>query len=381
MNSSTMLEKPLTAGAWQEELVFLDGQDYFDSLIADIDRAHYRVRLETYIFAFDALGRRIIAALGRAASRGVKVRVLMDGAGSSDGHHAARALEQHGIDVKIFHPLPWKTKHFRHALAQGPLLVKLFYFIREINQRDHRKLCIIDEQWLWSGSLNISATHLPRAAGGGGWRDYGIRVTGNHVATIAGHFDHLWERRPVKLGRGLFKFYLNNITDWARRHKNRLLINKIARAKQRIWITSAYFAPSNRVLHALKKARRRAVDIRLIVPRHSDISFFPLLTSTYYVDLLRAGIRVFEYIPGILHAKALLIDDFCLIGSTNFNHRSFLHDLELDLVLNTAHAKSTLEASFLTDMDASQEISYQTLNWFKRLSVIGWLPRLLRYWL
>lgn len=373
---------PLSVDAWQEEQVFCHAGRYFDGLIHDIHSAHSSIVLETYIFSYDALGKQIISALGNAVNRGVRVRVLMDGAGSSEsGHLSAQALEQQGVAVKIFRPLPWNTRHFRHAVKRGSALTKFFYFLRKINQRDHRKLCIIDNHCLWSGSLNISVKHLPVSVGGEGWRDYGVRVTGSSILEAANHFDYLWFRKPERLGRGFFRFYLNNLTELARQHKNKLLVHKIHQARYRIWIASAYFSPSNRVINALRKASRRKVDIRIIVPARSDVRFFPLLTATYYADLLKSGIRVFEYLPGMLHAKVLLIDDFCLVGSTNFNHRSFLHDLELDIVLHTRSAKTFIESSFQDDLEDSTEISHKNIHWIKQVINLGWLPRLLRYWL
>lgn len=372
--------KPLTS--WENEVLFDQAAPFFEHLIESINQARLSVWLEFYIFSYDNLGKRVIQALRQAVARGVEVRVLIDGIGSSEtSDQSLRVMSDAGIAIKIFHPLPWQLNKHRWSLSPGSSLGKLFYLIRAINQRDHRKLCIVDHQILWTGSFNVSQKHLGEEAGGENWRDYGLRVTGTGVAEIAENYAALWQFQRPKLRQGLFKHYWNNLSAIARRRKNRLLVEHIRSAQQRIWITSAYFSPSAPVLRALKQAGKKDLDIRLLVPQKSDVRFFPLLTASYYSDLLKSGIKVFEYGPRFLHAKALLLDSFCLIGSTNFNHRSFLHDLELDIVLHAESSKQQLEACFLQDLTQASEVKLEDIGFRRRFVWLGWIPRLLRYWM
>lgn len=372
---------PTRTYTWTEERLYNQAEDYFDSLVADIDSSVYSVDLESYIFDQDPVGERVFSALVRAHRRGVAVRVMMDGAGTyaSSGYFGS-AMEKAGLQVKIFHPLPWQVQHYRRSISKGSWPTKMLTFFRRINQRDHRKLCIVDGLRLWSGSFNISATHLSRAAGGEGWRDYGVCVEGPLVQEVRGSFDQLWRRQRPRKIRGLFRSYWQNATTTVRKHRNRLLLKLMNRAENQIWIVSAYFSPSLPVVRALRKAAARGVDVRIIVPKRSDIPFFPLLTSTYYADLLSAGIKIYEYTQGMIHAKAVIIDDLCLIGSTNFNHRSFLHDLELDIQLQCPESKETLHRWFHQDMAISKRVSSGS-----RLTIgekmVGHLAKLLRYWL
>ena len=298
----------------------------------------------------------------------------------------AQLLENAGLQVKVFHPLPWQIHHYHRSLHDGPWLIKFLHFLRRFNQRDHRKLCLIDNARLWSGSFNICADHLSVELGGSGWRDYGLCVNGPMVEEVAHHFDQLWRRESITLGHGLFKLYWNNLTQLARQRKNRLLKKTITAATQRVWIASAYFAPSGGVVRALKKACRRGVDVKIIVPQRSDIRFFPLLTSTYYADLLDSGAQVYEYLPSMLHAKALIVDDIFLIGSTNFNHRSFLHDLELDIQLHQMESQQKLLYWYQQDLNHSQRVT-QSSNRFRLnhlglyRTIMGFIARLLRYWM
>lgn len=366
---------------WQTEQLYFNSLNYFADILAQIDQAQHNIIIESYIFDCDDLGKKIINALALAHQRGVYVRVLMDGIGSStDGYRAAAELEAHSIDVKIYRPLPWRIFDYNRGIHKGSIANKLLSSIRRINQRTHRKLIIIDNTWLWSGSLNISQRHLPLAAGGEGWKDYGVGVCGKHIQAITEQFDDFWLRRPIRTNPSLFRYYWNTYSSWSRIRKNRLLLEKIEQAQDRILITSAYFAPSTKIIRALKRARRRQVDIQILVTAKSDVHLFPLLTASYYADLLRAGIHIYEYQPCMLHAKALLIDDFCLIGSTNFNHRSFLHDRELDIVLTQPESLQQLQNQFMLDRADSVEVTLSPDRvWRWRL--LGWLPRLLRYWL
>lgn len=367
--------------SWDTEQLFFSGTAFFDDLLSHIAMARYSISIETYIFDHDVLGLRVVEALRQANRRGVRIRVLMDGVGTYiNGAQMADALEEAGIDVKIFRPLPWQIHHYRRSSRQGNAINKLLYFISRINQRDHRKVYIIDNSVLWSGSFNISACHLPVTAGGQNWRDYGVRVTGANVHHLSAQFDDYWLRRPPDLGKGLFRSYWHTLSDWSRRRRNQLLLHKIQHAQQRIWLVAAYFAPAASVVEALQDADRRGVDVKILVAGKSDIPLFPLLTATYYADLLKAGVEVFEYTASVLHAKALLIDDFCLVGSTNFNHRSYLHDLELDIVVDQPASLAALEQQMIADRASSIRINDQ-LHGTRYWRWLGWLPRLLRYWM
>lgn len=366
---------------WGSERLFDNGESYFAALIEDINSAADTINLETYIFDRDQVGNQVASALIDAHRRGVKVKVLMDAVGCYyTSEFYARLLESSGIEVKIFHPLPWQIHHYHRSPVGGTWLDKALYFFRRINQRDHRKLCLIDSRRLWSGSFNISANHLSQDNKGMGWRDYGLCVTGSVVDEIAHNFDALWQRGSIKLGRGLFKLYWNNLSNSARVRRNQLLLEHIENASDKIWIVSAYFAPALSVIKALRQARRRGIDVSIIVPGQSDIKLFPILTATYYADLLNAGISVYEYQPAMIHAKAVIIDDLHMIGSTNFNHRSFLHDLELDIQLHKPESKAQLQQWFRDDLANSKRVSLATSRHSLTSRLIGWFTRLVRYW-
>jgi cardiolipin synthase len=162
---------------------------------------------------------------------------------------------------------------------------------------------------------------------------------------------------------------------------NRLLVERIRTAKQRVWICSAYFSPSGAVLRAIKSARASNLDVRIIVAGRSDVPLFPLLSATYFADLLKLGISIYSYQAGVLHAKAMLVDNQCLIGSTNLNHRSFFHDLELDVVLSSQTSIERMRSLLEQDMENSLILSLDNVSKWGQFILFGWLLRIMRYWL
>ncbi|MGH1372925.1 MAG: phospholipase D-like domain-containing protein [Cellvibrionaceae bacterium] len=365
------------------ERIFDQGDEYFDALIEAIDRAQFSVKLEIYIFEDDDVGRAVCQTLIRAANRGVDVRVIMDALGSYRSlDWVSRTLEREGVGVRVFHPLPWQLWHYPRSIKQGHALNKALYFLRKINRRDHRKLFVVDERVLFTGSYNLSKVHLPSSKGGDGWRDLGVRLVGDRAPIIGSQFDAVWRRQtdPVERKR-VSHHYLANITDWARRRKNQKFESLIDTASDKVSLVSAYFAPSSRVVRALKRAMKRGVRIRIMVPARSDIHLFPFLTATYYRDLIGAGIELYEFQPSVLHAKLLICDEICVLGSTNFNHRSFLHDLELDIFLTHSESLNRLERFFEENLTQSIKIDHRASNTASRNWLLGIFSRLLRYWM
>jgi len=374
-----------------QELVFTDGNKHFKHLLADIASAKESIDLETYLFSNDSLGEKVCDALINAARRGVKVRTMVDGAGSQLwATNFAKPLEKSGAKTKVFHPFPWQMWNWSRSVIRLPLLLKLIYLILKVNSRNHRKVCIIDHEVAYVGSFNISICHLQAKDGGEDWRDTSVRLSGLSTNELTRAFDSAWNHRTIKERiRDIFHqlrkdpaIRLNHT--WIRRrilYKN--LLRKIARCKKRIWITNAYFVPDNFLLKKLKDAASRGVDVRVLLPKKSDVMMMPWASSTFYYSLLKAGIRIFEYLPSMLHAKSLILDDWVLIGSSNLNHRSILHDLEADINLRTLPAKHQLFHQFEVDLESSREISLNQWNkqrlWRQRF--MGRFVLYIKYWI
>lgn len=372
------------------ETLLTSGQTFFQRLLTDISQAKHRIDLETYIFAHDHIGEQLAAALIRAKHRGVQVRVLVDGVGTPHWSSSyAKRLEAHGIETKIFHPFPWQIWNWRRAVARIPRIMKWLYLILKVNSRNHRKVCLIDHRLAYIGSINICRDHLPNELGGSDWRDIAVRLADVDLDFLQQGFERAWNLQGVKERlQDVFQYVVRNpvirLNDNRHRrrvlHKNLLKIMK--RCHQRIWITNAYFVPDNVLLKTLRDAAETGVDVRILLPKKSNHFFMTWAQSSFYRSLLRAGVRIFEYLPSMLHAKTLILDDWMLVGSSNLNQRSLLHDLEVDVNIRSPFSKQLLENTFLSDLKQSQELTLNDTNSRPlRVRVLGRIMLYLKYWI
>jgi cardiolipin synthase len=279
--------------------------------------------------------------------------------------------------------LPWDFALYRRALTAGHWYSQALHLVASINHRNHRKLCLIDEANAWLGSYNITNDHANPGSldGDDYWHDTGLRASGAVVSALVDNFNQVWHHKLASVGNRSRHFLTSEAI--ARRRQPRLhLLRVMASAQQRIWITNAYFNPSRQVLKMLKQKAAEGVSVRLIVPRRSDSIFFPLLSRSFYSDLLQFGIHVYEYAHRVLHSKTMIIDAQLLVGSTNLNYRSLFHDLELDLLSADPQIVARMEQRFADDVDASEEITPRF--WLRHpwlLKLLGLMSRFLRYWL
>jgi cardiolipin synthase len=203
-------------------------------------------------------------------------------------------------------------------------------------------------------------------------------VEGPDVAVLVDTFEEVWlgswrrlRRRLRKRQRSASSLIRLNVHRRQRRENYLDLLIRIVRAQERVWITNAYFVPDGSLVRALAIAAQSGVDVRILVPRFSDIIFMPWVASAFHLGLLQAGVKVFEYQRSILHAKTMLLDDWALVGSSNLNHRSLLHDLEADVVLADPLATKELGERFREDCAGAREITLG--NWRAR----PWVERML----
>lgn len=371
--------------------IFFGGKAHFETMLNDIAAAKTSIDLETFIFQKDVLGIRVTEHLAAAAKRGVAVRVLVDGVGSPLwSTHFAKQLESVGAETQIYHPFPWQLWDWSRSKVKWPFLLKWIYLLLKVNTRNHRKVCMIDHRIAYIGSFNISRCHLDAEDGGDHWRDTSIRLMNADFSELEKAFNCAWDHQPLteRLRAALRHvrqepmIRLNHI--WLRRrilYKN--LLRRISRCKKRIWITNSYFVPDTILLKRLKEAASSGVDVRILLPTKSDVFMMPWASSTFYYSLLKSGVRIFEYLPSVLHAKSLLLDDWGLIGSSNLNHRSLLHDLEVDVNVSHPALIETLEKQFLLDLENSQEIPLSTWKSFRPYHhrLMGQLVLYLKYWI
>lgn len=354
INSSEAPERSLAEGASQpdtahkpasvsvaghELTLFAESPPLIEAMIGDIRAARVRVWMESYIFSDDAAGQAMIAAMAERARAGVEVRLMVDALGSfSSPNSLFASLVAAGGQV-----------HFFHALGQtlrGPK------FLQTFNQRNHRKLLIVDDTIAYFGGMNVvdqsgihstadaKARHLPASAG---WRDVHVRLVGARQQELATTCDWLWrrvhhlpnEKRPpwpikqMLATRQDAIFFFDSRPAFKRRRPQRVFVPLIRQAEREITLCMAYFLPTGSVLRELIRARRRGVRVRVIVPEQSDVKLVQWATRHYYEYLLKRGIRIYERQDRMLHSKAMVIDgQWSVIGSCNLDPRSFRLNLE-----------------------------------------------------
>lgn len=373
-----------------KEIVFVKGDLYYEALFEDIANAKQTIDLEIYMFANDALGQKIAQLLMEAAQRGVSIRILVDGAGTAGWNvELYKLLHSVGIKTRVFNPFPWRIWQWRHSISRVPFMFKIFYFIASINKRNHRKVWVIDQKIVYVGSANINTCHLSSEHGGENWRDTVVKLMHVDTTELTDAFNSAWDHTPLqKRLQSLFQpvnkhpiIRLNNT-----RHRRRLLyknlLKRLSLCHRRVWITNAYFIPDNFLLRKLKELAKANVDVRILLPKKSDIRMMPWASATFYDSLLKEGVRIFVYLPSMLHAKSLILDNWFLIGSSNLNHRSLLHDLEVDVSIVSPDAKKLLEEQFIVDQSHAEEIklSYKRIRpWYEK--VLGRMLLYLKYWM
>jgi cardiolipin synthase A/B len=321
-----------------------NGSAYFPALERAIDAAQSEIYLETYIFADDDTGRRIAAALGRAAKRGVRVHVLVDGFGSKGIFEQTRQLLRAGnIEVLIFGP---KT---------SPLTLR-----RNRLRRLHRKLAVVDARVAFIGGINIiDDMHTPRHTPPR--YDYAVRIEGPLLASVLEQAEHLWRRVAwASLRRGLQRHPAPSTAGHGGqravlvvrdnfRHRSDIedaYLEAIGEAHKEVIIANAYFFPGARFRHALRGAARRGVRVVLLLQGRVEYVLLHYATRALYGSLLDAGIEIYEYHKSFLHAKVAVIDQrWATVGSSNIDPFSLMLAREANVVVDDAKFAQELRRS------------------------------------
>lgn len=351
--------------AWSHWKFYHRGDEFFGALVEALRKAKQSIEIETYIFETDPFTLGLLDELGEARRRGVEVRLLVDGIGSYFWLEALKdRCRELGIDLRVWQPLPRNFAGARRLLWLAGF--RLIRILRQLNRRNHRKIVLIDSKVAFLGSQNWTQVHSESFMGDKAWRDSGLQVEGPAVADLQAAVAVAWKKSSIQRFRfwtlqqskvrryhALLSAARLNLDARNRRHIIRDVLHRIHRSKKRILIESAYFLPTRSQFRALRKAAKRGVDVRIIVPGESDVPLVKWAAHDLSILLRKAGVKIYEYQPRILHAKFYVIDDWAAIGSTNFNHRSFFHDLEVEAVFDQPEAVSELAAQWNQDLTES----------------------------
>lgn len=335
---------------WQSEKLYFDGDSFFGELLEAIEGARKRVEVEAYIFEEGVLATRLVEGLGRAVARGVIVRVILDHWGSPGiGGGLLQRMRELGVSVHVYRGLPWRISALKlERQGWGAFFRGLLRRLAGINRGFHRKVTIIDSREVWVGSMNISDVHLREVYGEEAWVDLGARVTGAGVALFECAFERAFFRRSKPRVRALERGGLANFNDsfWQRRRMNAGLRRRLKHASVRIWLQTPYFLPERSLLLILCERSRKGVDVRLMIPKKNDLAAIRWMNEGMMRRLLRSGVKVVEYQPRFSHKKVLIVDQEHWVGSFNLNHRSLLHDMEVEVRVFSDESRAALETKF-----------------------------------
>ena len=366
-----------------------DGPDTYRAMFVAIAAASDHINMETYILEDDEVGRRFADALIAKQREGVQVNLIYDGVGTlGTPEEFFQRLRDSGIRTLQFNPV-------------NPATAKAGW---EVNQRDHRKLLIVDGRTVFLGGINISSVY----SGGSSrraskarpddeqpWRDTDLQIEGPVVAEFQKLFLATWlaQKGEPLAPRNFFptlqaqgkevvraigsspddEFSLIYVT----------LLSAIGSAETEVWLTNAYFIPDPQLLAALKAAAARGVDVRLVLPGRTDSALVFHAGRSYYDQMLQDGVIIFERRDALMHSKTAVIDGvWSTVGSTNFDWRSFLHNQEVNAVVLGTDFGDRMRAAFEDDVARSEQITLE--QWRQRSFVLylkEWFSRLWQYWL
>lgn len=400
-----MVPDSSTNSLFHQVRIYFEGDAYFDAALKAIAEAKDEILCETYIFDLDPIGQEFLEAFAEARRRGVEVHLMVDGVGSLRGLQSLHNFcEKNRIDFRVFHPPLFlsrrerqvRTRPFSLSLWLSNFAQALQNFVRFVNKRNHRKVLLIDQSRCFLGSLNITQMHSRRCIGAQAWRDTGVELLSRFpLIPVIRAFQRTWlrardlgqirfrfRRRGPRLRRPRQSVFRINDRFRDRYRQARDLRRRIRQAQKRILITNAYFLPRRSLKRALARAAARGVYVGLCLPAVTDVWMVREAGRTLFRRLIKSGVHVFEYQPAVLHAKTMVIDDWALIGSHNLNHRSFMHDLEIEVSFEDPTPVQEMIRAWDRDIAQSHIVTLRELDrdtWLRR--GIGQLAYLIRYWM
>ncbi|MES3036796.1 MAG: phosphatidylserine/phosphatidylglycerophosphate/cardiolipin synthase family protein [Bdellovibrionota bacterium] len=369
---------------WDSVNFFHEGDEYFASVISDVRRAKNSIHLETYIFDRSVLAQSLFDEFGAAVLRGVSVRMVVDGFGSLGAlDFISRECEKKNISLRIYKPLFRSWGWFFRFWT--PNISRLGSVIKNLHRRNHRKVILIDSEIAYVGSYNISVVHSRKYFKDSVWRDTGVRLTGSEIEVLQTSFREVWSAadqsfiQPLKkLPSRIIDRYLRykpqaslfriNFQPLHRRWLYRDLLQRIRRSEHHVRIVTAYFLPRRSLLRALQKATDRGVKVEIVLPYLTDVPLVKWAAKALIDQLVAHGVKVFEYQNRVLHAKYTIIDQWASVGSLNYNHRSFLHDLEVEAVFENEKDVANLANQFALDTENS-------VVWYDKNHRPSWMLR------
>lgn len=338
--------------------IYTQGSEFFLGLLQQIGKARESIHLETYIFEDDALGTLVADCLIDKAREGVEVRLIYDDVGCWNVRNRFfEKMRGEGIDVHAFIPVRFPA------------------FTSKVNYRNHRKLCIVDGKVAFIGGMNIALRYV-KGKNGVEWRDTHLKIQGDAVHGIQFAFlvDWYFVDRTLITDK---KYYASSANDVALSGVHRGFLSQVVvsspvqrwpdieqgyvrillQAKRYVYMESPYFLPTESILFALRVAALAGVDVRIMIPLHSDNKVLDWASRSFIMEILQAGVKVLLYKKGFNHSKLLVSDDLIsTCGSTNLDVRSFENNFEANIFFYDAVMAKRIKNVFLMDEEKAVDV-------------------------
>jgi cardiolipin synthase len=340
--------------------VYTNGEEKFEQLLEDIRNAKKYIHVEYYIFKADILGKRIIEELTKRAESGVEVRLLVDSMGSR--MLTKKSLEKYlNVGGKFALFFPGILPHIN----------------TRINYRNHRKIVVIDGQYGYVGGFNVGKEYINKDKEVGFWRDTHVRIQGDAVEDLNERFLLDWcyasgekisdyNKYAEEMSEGLGDVGIQIVTsgpDHKEEYIRNAYLKLINNAKRTLYLETPYLVLDSPILEALKISALSGVDVRIIIPGKPDHFFMKWAASSYVGELLEAGIKVYSYENGFIHAKTIVVDSTVMsIGTANLDIRSFKLNFEVNAFIFDDRIATDGEKQFMKDMEYSEEITQEVYN-------------------
>jgi len=347
---------------------FASGEEMWQQMLEDLKRAEKFIFLEYYIVDEGLMWDSILEILEEKAAQGVEVKMLYDDFGcmvTLPGDYTVH-LRSKGIDAHKFNKVI-------------PRMTVVY------NNRDHRKILVIDGQISYTGGINLADEYINRIERFGHWKDSGIRIDGPATQAFTrlflmnwyinhgeiSDFDQYHLETQTRFGSGLCIPYGSGPKPiYQMKVGKNVYQNLINQAEDFVYITTPYLIIDYDLTEDIKNAAMRGVDVRIVTPFVPDKKIIQLITRGAYPDLLSAGVRIFEYTPGFIHSKQMIVDDrFAVVGTINLDYRSLVHHYENAVLLYKTESIADIRQDFEEIFEVSQEIFSDTINptWYQMM--------------
>ncbi len=330
--------------------IYSEPKKFYKKMIEDIESAKDYIYLETYIFRDDVVGRTFKNALTKKAAEGVKVKLLIDAwSVKIDKKNYFKQLIKNSGEVRYFREIKY-----------------VFRFFTKNHERNHRKLLLIDDKISYIGSANISTEFY-------NGRELVMRIDGDITKVLEKTFLNSWENagklNKKRIKRIIYKSFeiVQDFPSEIHKITEKKYVNLIKKAKKEILIETPYFLPSRSVRKAFVDVIKKGVKVKILIPKISDVAFMDVVMSRYLGIIYRLGVDIYYY-KQPLHSKLLIVDNKqFLLGSSNLDYRSFLHQFEINLIGNDKKTINELRESYCSALADSELFNYK--EWKQRSSI------------